>query len=173
MGMFRRQAEAAAPLGSTGYTVLDAHVVVRGDIETNGTLRIDGRLEGNVLRAGSVVIGPTGSVVGNVFATEMVLGGSINGNVDVDRREQLHLRQQARHADAAAQSAEPDGADALEQAVDRLEVRQRLAIVGHGRSSAKAVRNCGMVTTWSWRTAHTNASATSWPMISSGRTSRF
>lgn len=89
MGMFRRQAEAAAPLGSTGYTVLDAHVVVRGDIETNGTLRVDGRLEGNVLRAGSVVIGPTGSVVGNVFATEMVLGGSINGNVDVDRRVEL------------------------------------------------------------------------------------
>src|SRR5687768_10729795 len=89
MGMFRRQAEAAAPLGSTGYTVLDAHVVVRGDIETNGTLRIDGRLEGNVLRAGSVVVGPTGSVVGNVFAAEMVLGGSINGNVDVDRRVEL------------------------------------------------------------------------------------
>lgn len=86
--MFRRQ-EAAAPLGSTGYTVLDAHVVVRGDIETNGTLRIDGRLEGNVLRAGSVVVGPTGSVVGNVFAAEMVLGGSINGNVDVDRRVEL------------------------------------------------------------------------------------
>ncbi|MBA3889522.1 MAG: polymer-forming cytoskeletal protein [Gemmatimonadaceae bacterium] len=89
MGMFRRQSEDAAPLGSTGYTVLDAHVVVRGDIETNGTLRIDGRLEGNVLRAGSVVVGPTGSVVGNVFAAEMVLGGSINGNVDVDRRVEL------------------------------------------------------------------------------------
>lgn len=87
--MFRRHAEAAAPLGSTGYTVLDAHVVVRGDIETNGTLRVDGRLEGNVLRAGSVVVGPTGSVVGNVFATEMVLGGSINGNVEVDRRVEL------------------------------------------------------------------------------------
>ena len=86
---FNRQSEAAAPLGSMGYSVLDAHVVVRGDIETNGTLRVDGRLEGNVIRAGSVVIDPTGSVVGNVRATELVLGGSIHGNVDVEHRVEL------------------------------------------------------------------------------------
>lgn len=86
---FGRQSEVAAPLGSMGYSVLDAHVVVRGDIETNGTLRVDGRLEGNVLRAGSVVIGPTGSVVGNVHASELVLGGSIHGNVEVEHRVEL------------------------------------------------------------------------------------
>lgn len=85
---FGRQGEAA-PLGSMGYTVLDAHVVVRGDIETNGTLRIDGRLEGNVLRAGSVVIGTTGSIMGNVNAAELVVGGSVHGSVDVDRRVEL------------------------------------------------------------------------------------
>lgn len=85
---FGRQGEPA-PLGSMGYTVLDAHVVVRGDIETNGTLRIDGRLEGNIVRAGSVVIGTTGSIVGNVNAAELVLGGSVHGMIDVDRRVEL------------------------------------------------------------------------------------
>lgn len=89
MRLFGRDKETPAPLGSMGYSVLDAHVVVRGDIETNGTLRIDGRLEGNVLRAGSVVVGTTGSVVGNVFAAELVLGGTIHGNVDVERRVEL------------------------------------------------------------------------------------
>lgn len=85
---FGRQNEAA-PLGSMGYSVLDAHVVVRGDIETDGTLRIDGRLEGNVVRAGSIVIGPTGSVAGNVHAAELVLAGAVHGNIEVDRRVEL------------------------------------------------------------------------------------
>lgn len=90
MGLpFGRKSEPPAPLGSMGYSVLDAHVVVRGDIETNGTLRIDGRLEGNVVKAGAVVIGTTGSVVGNVVAAELVLGGTIHGNVDVERRIEL------------------------------------------------------------------------------------
>ena len=85
---FGRQNEPT-PLGSMGYSVLDAHVVVRGDIETDGTLRIDGRLEGNVIRAGSVVIGTTGSVAGNLNASELVLSGTVHGNVDVERRVEL------------------------------------------------------------------------------------
>lgn len=85
---FNRQETRANP-GLQGYSVLDANVVVRGDIETEGTLRIDGRLEGNVLRAASVVIGSGGSVVGDVHTHELVIGGSVHGNVTVERRVEL------------------------------------------------------------------------------------
>lgn len=85
---FGRQKEKSQP-GNEGYSVLDAQIIVRGDIETAGTLRIDGRLEGNVLRAGSLVVGPTGTIIGNVRATETVICGTVQGNIDVEGRVEL------------------------------------------------------------------------------------
>jgi cytoskeletal protein CcmA (bactofilin family) len=86
--VFRRKNEKPQP-ASDAYSVLDAQIVVRGDIETEGTLRIDGRLEGNVLRAGSLVVGATGTIVGDVRAAELVICGTIQGNIDVERRVEL------------------------------------------------------------------------------------
>lgn len=85
---FRRQGEKSQP-GNEGYSVLDAQIVIRGDIETDGTLRVDGRLEGNVLRAAAIVVGTSGVIVGNVHAAEMVICGTIHGNIDVDHRVEL------------------------------------------------------------------------------------
>lgn len=83
-----RKGEKPQP-GSEAYSVLDAQIVIRGDIETDGTLRVDGRLEGNILRASSVVVGPTGSILGNVQATEMVICGAVEGNIEVANRVEL------------------------------------------------------------------------------------
>lgn len=88
MKVFGRKTEKSQP-GSEGYSVLDGQIVVRGDIETEGTLRIDGRLEGNVLKAGSLVVGPTGVIVGNVRATETVVCGTVEGSLEVERRVEL------------------------------------------------------------------------------------
>ena len=85
---FRRQGDTQQP-GIDAYSVLDAQIVIRGDIETEGTLRVDGRLEGNVTRAAAVVVGTTGVIVGNVSAAEMVICGSIQGNIEVERRVEL------------------------------------------------------------------------------------
>ena len=76
--MFKRQDSTARTANATpaGYSVLDAQMVVRGDLETDGMLRIDGRLEGNILRAGVVVLGEGAAIVGNVNARELVIGGT-------------------------------------------------------------------------------------------------
>src|SRR5688572_18130064 len=78
--------EAPAP---AGYSVLDAQMVVRGDLATDGTIRIDGRLEGNILRSDIVVIGSKASVVGNIVAREVVIAGSVEGNVTAESRVEL------------------------------------------------------------------------------------
>ena len=91
MGMFKKQDAVVRANGATqsGYSVLDAQVVVRGDIETDGMLRIDGRLEGNVRRAAVVVVGAGASIVGNVTARELVVGGTIAGNIVVETRVEV------------------------------------------------------------------------------------
>lgn len=53
----------------------------RGDIETKGTLRIDGQMEGNIL-ADWVILGEKSSVNGNVTARGIVIGGELTGNLD-------------------------------------------------------------------------------------------
>jgi cytoskeletal protein CcmA (bactofilin family) len=78
--------EAPAP---AGYSVLDAQMFVRGDVATDGTSRIDGRLEGNIIRSDIVVIGAKASVVGNIAAREVLVAGSVEGNITAESRVEL------------------------------------------------------------------------------------
>ena len=64
------------PAGS-GYSLLDAQLAVTGDLDTTGSLRIDGKLEGNVRRADTVVLGVGAAMSGDVHAREVVIGGTI------------------------------------------------------------------------------------------------
>src|SRR3712207_9041273 len=78
--------EAPAP---AGYSVLDAQMFVRGDLATEGTIRIDGRLEGNITRSDIVVIGAKASVLGSILAREVVVGGTVEGNITAESRVEL------------------------------------------------------------------------------------
>jgi cytoskeletal protein CcmA (bactofilin family) len=91
MSLFKRRQHASAPPSSSnaGYSVLDAQLTVRGDIETVGTLRVDGRLEGSILRADIVVLGLGSAVVGDINAREVIVGGTVNGNVSATSRAEL------------------------------------------------------------------------------------
>jgi cytoskeletal protein CcmA (bactofilin family) len=77
-----------SPAGS-GYSLLDAQLSVSGDLDTGGSLRIDGKLEGNIRRADTVVIGVGATMSGDVHAREVVIGGTITGNVHATERVEL------------------------------------------------------------------------------------
>lgn len=78
--------EAPSP---AGYSVLDAQMFVRGDLATDGTIRVDGRLEGNIIRSDVVVIGANASVVGDILAREVIVAGSVEGNITAESRVEL------------------------------------------------------------------------------------
>jgi|UPI0002E7EE31 cytoskeletal protein CcmA (bactofilin family) len=54
-----------------------------GDVETNGDIRIDGHIEGNVNSKGKVVIGSNGMIKGEVICSNAELAGSLNGKINV------------------------------------------------------------------------------------------
>ncbi|NBC82761.1 MAG: polymer-forming cytoskeletal protein [Bacteroidetes bacterium] len=56
---------------------------ITGDIKTNGDIRIDGVLEGNIFTKGKVVIGETGKIKGEVECKNSVVSGSIEGKISV------------------------------------------------------------------------------------------
>ena len=52
----------------------------KGDIDTKGTLRVDGTVEGNI-NADWVVIGETAYVKGDINARGIIVGGRVEGNL--------------------------------------------------------------------------------------------
>jgi cytoskeletal protein CcmA (bactofilin family) len=62
---------------------------VVGDLETEGTLRIEGVVSGSVRAAMAVVIGKEGSVEGDVHARDAVIAGRVVGRVVVESRLEL------------------------------------------------------------------------------------
>jgi len=59
---------------------LGTNTTFTGEITTKGTLRIDGNVDGNV-NADWLIIGDKAYIKGNVTATSLVVGGTIEGNV--------------------------------------------------------------------------------------------
>ncbi|HEY6219257.1 MAG TPA: polymer-forming cytoskeletal protein, partial [Gemmatimonadaceae bacterium] len=77
MGLFG----SGEPRQSAGYSVINDRLSIRGELDTDGTVRVDGKVEGPKHRAGSLVVGPGGSVIGDVEARDVVVAGMIQGNV--------------------------------------------------------------------------------------------
>ena len=55
-----------------------------GNIETNGDIRIDGIIEGNVNSKGKVVVGANGFVKGEVVCSNAEISGTLNGKMAVN-----------------------------------------------------------------------------------------
>lgn len=54
---------------------------IRGEVSTNGDIRIDGTLNGNITAKGKIVVGETGRVVGNISCKQCDIFGYVEGNV--------------------------------------------------------------------------------------------
>ncbi len=62
---------------------------VIGDCETEGTLRIEGTVEGTVRAGKAVVIGKDGAVQGDVLTQDAVIGGRVSGTIIAESRLEL------------------------------------------------------------------------------------
>lgn len=89
MAMFPKRPSGTPNPAPAGYSVFDAQMSIEGDVETEGTLRVDGRLRGDVRRADVVVLAAGASIVGNVSAREVIIGGTVTGNVSATQRVEL------------------------------------------------------------------------------------
>ncbi|MBX3235763.1 MAG: polymer-forming cytoskeletal protein [Nitrospiraceae bacterium] len=70
-------------------TLLARGVLLKGEIRVEGTVRIDGRLEGDIQTKGTVVIGEDGVVQGTITAGVIINSGKIKATVTATERLQL------------------------------------------------------------------------------------
>jgi cytoskeletal protein CcmA (bactofilin family) len=78
MGKFNETDNSAINLISNGTEIT-------GDIKSNGDIRIDGFLAGNLTTKGKVVIGPTGRVKGEVYCKNSEVSGAVDGRISVSQ----------------------------------------------------------------------------------------
>ncbi|MGY6561372.1 MAG: bactofilin family protein [Luteibaculaceae bacterium] len=57
---------------------------ISGEINSEGNIRIDGKVEGTIKTKGRLVIGETGFVKGNIFCQEADIEGKFEGNIQVN-----------------------------------------------------------------------------------------
>lgn len=82
---------SSAPSGGSNSIV--AGTSFTGDISANNDIRIDGDLNGNLTCQGRVIIGSSGSVVGEIQCTNAVIEGRFEGKLNVT--ELLNVKEAA------------------------------------------------------------------------------
>lgn len=55
--------------------------VIKGDIESSGDIRIDGRLIGSLKSNGKVIIGQTGILEGDITCKQAEISGNVKGTI--------------------------------------------------------------------------------------------
>lgn len=75
------------------HNVLAAGTVLTGTIITESDFRLDGRVEGEINCKGKIVIGPKGSVKGNIMTDNAEIFGNVEGSIRA--RERLILKASA------------------------------------------------------------------------------
>lgn len=71
-------------------TIIGKGTALNGNIASNGNLRVDGTLEGNIETTGHVVIGSSGIITGNISAASLDVAGAITGNVTTVGNLSIH-----------------------------------------------------------------------------------
>jgi cytoskeletal protein CcmA (bactofilin family) len=81
--------EGAATALRSG-TFIGAGALFEGTLTLHGDFRIDSEFRGELTTDGTVVVGPSGSVVGDVCAREAEIFGAVVGDISARRQVVLH-----------------------------------------------------------------------------------
>lgn len=81
-------------LSTNNINLVGLGTEINGDITSNGDLRIDGTLIGNLTVKGKVVVGETGKIKGEISCKNSDISGTVEGKVTV--QELLSIKSSAK-----------------------------------------------------------------------------
>ncbi len=80
--------------GTTGANNLNAFLgegtSFKGTLTFEGTVRIDGRLEGEIFTKDTLVVGESAQVHAAIHAGVVVISGTVRGNITAERKVDIH-----------------------------------------------------------------------------------
>ena len=88
-GSKKPQAAAPAALNGKPETVIGMNTSIVGTIKSDGNIRIDGTVEGDIEVLGNLIIGETGRVIATLKAQNVHVSGAVKG--EITAVEQLEI----------------------------------------------------------------------------------
>ena len=82
MNMFKKDSKSYTDLLGKTNRIVES-TIIKGDISSSADLRLDGHLVGNFQSKGKLVIGPAGSVKGDIFCKNADIEGKFDGKIQV------------------------------------------------------------------------------------------
>ena len=73
----------------TTLSIVAPDLTVIGELKTEGVVKIDGLVEGNVRAARQVLISKGGAVKGDVITKEAIVGGRVTGSIQAAERVEV------------------------------------------------------------------------------------
>ena len=86
--MFSKKEKETVNIGKVD-TIIGKETNFQGNIKAHGTLRVDGKVEGEIDCQGDVVIGESGIVTAELKAKNLLVAGFIKGNVNVSGKLEI------------------------------------------------------------------------------------
>lgn len=91
--MFQNKKESnTEKFTSNSATLISAGTVLKGDVQSDNDLRIDGTIHGNVTSNAKIIVGPMGFVEGNIQGSQADVTGKVIGNISVKELVQLRTK---------------------------------------------------------------------------------
>lgn len=88
----KKSGEAVLPRGVSGeasISIIGPGMNIIGNLSTDGTVRVEGRIEGTVRAGKAVLIGKGGEVVGDILTQDAVIGGRVHGTILAESRLEI------------------------------------------------------------------------------------
>ena len=76
--------EGAAVKSDVIENIIGRSCTIRGDLVAEGAFRIDGTIEGSVESQASVVVGESGVIRGGLRGTDVVIAGTVQGDISCE-----------------------------------------------------------------------------------------
>ncbi len=67
--------------GAAAQSVITSEVEIKGVIKSSGSVRLDGKLDGDLICIGDAIVGKTATIKGNIQANSASIEGTITGTI--------------------------------------------------------------------------------------------
>jgi cytoskeletal protein CcmA (bactofilin family) len=73
----------------SGLSIIGTGMTIIGDVETDGVVKVEGRVKGSVRASQQILLAPGGMVEGDLQTKEAIIGGEVRGTVKADDRVEI------------------------------------------------------------------------------------
>lgn len=76
--------------GFPSHNIIGPATILTGEINSDGDFRVDGEFNGSISIKGELIVGPSGSIVGEVKAKIAEISGRVKANMEIE--ESVYLK---------------------------------------------------------------------------------